>query len=202
MEQFYYNPNWINFLPFQTIQNLLSRYFTSFECYQKFVNEEKWELSVDLKEKCLPVMPDFDRILDELMANSIVMYIWDSHQNVRTTKLPIKQSVCGIKCLIVLGANSRVFELLLANIHNFFEALQNNLNDIFYKNLDDRNFHELIKFSDILKKRLNKDNTIIFNLKSNEEFFVPGVTEDLNEGILSNILQIVLKSDYMCLVLS
>ncbi|KII73610.1 hypothetical protein RF11_16312 [Thelohanellus kitauei] len=100
------------------------------------------------------------QIIGELMSNSLLMFFWNSYQNFRLIKLPIKTSIYSIKCLNLLIANKQISEILYANKRYFFEKFNQYLNDICDIDPAIDKLSELKRLSTILKTRLDRDNGI------------------------------------------
>ncbi|KII69047.1 hypothetical protein RF11_06480 [Thelohanellus kitauei] len=108
-----FEDNWIDFLPYQTFYNLLSRCFISHECYHVYINNEHIKDSEGSDETGGFMKTDSDILINELIDITI-----NSFQNIIGADIPIRHGIYFIKILIALTPTKN-FSTCCLDLRNF-----------------------------------------------------------------------------------
>ncbi|KII67305.1 hypothetical protein RF11_07728 [Thelohanellus kitauei] len=168
LEALDFKHDWIYFLPYQTINNLLSRCFLSFESYQKYVTDNKRAYIPETGKKFEFLTFGSDKIIEQLVARSFIIHSINCLKNNMASQISIRHIIYLIQSLIALTADKTFIYLLSINKKFFSEAFQKYLIDTCSKNPDNPQIGTLLKCAEILRTKVNKDFNKTYSLELEE----------------------------------
>ncbi|KII66656.1 Protein VPRBP [Thelohanellus kitauei] len=153
LDNYFMDPGWRHFLPYQIINYLLMRCCTSFESYKACVNGTNPKPSAS-NEICVILKYDATKIIDELMAGSFLLYAHNSFGKIVNPHLKIRNGIYLIRCLLVMSENDRVLELISGNHYLFIKIYKSYLKNPKISSSPKPLRNKFIKYSKILKNKV------------------------------------------------
>ncbi|KII63058.1 Protein VPRBP [Thelohanellus kitauei] len=154
-DDYFMDDCWIQFSPYSVINNLLKRCCTSFESYQICVGKSKHEKSETWSEKREVLIPDSNTIIDELMANSFLLYALRSFDEMVKLIIPNDCIMYLIKCLIILCECRRVSDILSQDLIVFNKSFKNYMKEIRQHESGKYQRKQILKLAEILTEKID-----------------------------------------------